>query len=508
MTKDILELVRRHGSTHFANVKIGHFLFFITILNIIGIYLLTKIYISKWLRTGRSTTFRKLVSIPNYLKLIIWCVIIIGLSFYKFKPSTQLNVFIKRLGRFAYLLLPLDIFFAFKPNPLPNIYYLEFIFLHKWLSRIIVLLSFIHGLMFVIKWIQVDQFFKFFKILNFLGVIALFGFLIITLISLKPIRHRFYKWFFTTHLILAWISPFLLQYHARPGVTFYSFLIIILFITQIITKIWKSRNFKIEIITSKNSFLQIIKFPNEFGSKWLPSSHIRLSNYSKKNPLTYLLPTHPFTIASSPFETSIKLVVKKTNLTLFPNIQYSISDPYPSLHSNFFKTAENVLLIAGGSGISYSLGLYQNLVSNNSTNVTMIWILRNRADLWILDHFKIKKIDIFITSEISKTDDDYAGEDEQLLESLDTLDIEDDGFELEDLNNDPFDDINEIDISHGPMKTIKFGRPTLNQYANCVNQFDKANNWVISCGTKSLNNDCAKWADTLKVRFHSEIFEL
>ncbi len=494
---ELIELMKRHGSSHFANVKIGHFLFFLTLCNVFGIYLFHKVYLTKWSKSGRSTTFKRLVSTPNYIKFILWVVVILGLCFYKFKPA-EFSVFIKRLGRFAYILLPLDIFLAFKPNPLPNIYYLELVFLHKWISRLIVLMSFSHGLLFIIKWSKEHTLFKIFTSLNFLGVVQILGFLTIVTISLKPIRHRFYKVFFTTHLILAWISPFVLQFHARPGVTLYSFIIVVLFIAQIITKIWKSKNSRLEIKTSPGSSLQVIKFPNDFGS-FLPASHIRLSNYSKQNILTYLLVTHPFTISSLPNESSIKLVVKKTSLTLSPNINYAISNPYPSLHSNFFKTAENVLLIAGGSGISYTLGLYQNLISNNSTNVTMIWVLKNKSDLWILDHFNVRKIDIYITSETQKTDDDYGAEDEQLLESL-----QDDEFELEDI--DPFDDINEV--TNTSLKTIKFGRPNLNIYAGCVNQFDKANNWVISCGTKSLNDDCSKWASSLKARFHSEIYEL
>lgn len=500
-----IDLVERHGDTHFANVKIGHFLFFLTLLNVLGLYILHKIYLTKWSKSGRSTTSRRLVSTPNYLKIIIWSVIVLALSFYKFKPS-HLSVLIKRFGRFGYLLLPLDIFFALKPNPLPNIYYLQLVFMHKWTSRLIVLLSFIHGLMFTIKWAGDGEFSKIFNPLNFLGVVMLTGFIITIIISLKPIRHKFYKSFFTIHLIIAWLSPFVIQFHARPGVTPYSLLIVLLFIAQIITKIWKSKNTKIEINTSPGSYLQLIKFPNDFDA-FLPGSHIRLSNYSKQHILSYLLPSHPFTISSLPNESSIKLVVKKTSLTLAPNIQYSIFGPFPSLHSNFFKTAENVLLIAGGSGISYSLGLYQNLMSNNSTNVTMIWILRNKSDLWILDHFNIKKIDIYITSDSQKTSDDYdyGEEDEQLLENLDDDDDNDNdsGFELEDI--DPFNDSNEISR---PAKTLKFGRPNLNSYAGEVDQFDKANNWVISCGTKSLNNDCKKWAKSLNVRFHSEIYEL
>lgn len=351
--------------------------------------------------------------------------------------------------------------------------------------------------MFTIRWAQGHEFFKFFRLLNFLGVIAFLGFFVITIVSLKPLRRRFYKVFFTTHLILAWISPILIQFHARPGVTIYTFIIVILFIAQIITKIWKSENTKIEIKTSAGSYLQLITIPNNFGY-FLPAAHLRISNYSKQSILTYILPTHPFTISSLPGESSVKLIVKKTSLTLTSNTQYSISEPYPSLHSNFFKTAENVLLVAGGSGISYALGLYQSLASNNFTNMTLIWILRSKSDLWILDHFPIRKIDIYITSEAQKTDDDYA-EAEQLLD-----DLGNDELELQDI--DPFNDSNEAD--NVPIKTMKFGRPNLNLYAGCVNQFDKANNWVISCGTRSLNKDCSEWASSLKVRFHSEIYEL
>jgi hypothetical protein len=354
--------------------------------------------------------------------------------------------------------------------------------------------------MFIITWIGASTFTKIFKILNLLGVFSISLFLLSTVVSLKPIRRRFYNIFFTTHLLIAWACVILLQFHARPGVTLYTFINVALFLLQILVKFYKSTDVAIDKKTSSGSTLEVITLPNVFQNVYPAGSHIRLS-YSKLNPLSYLLPSHPYTISSLPDENTIKLVVRKTKHELKTGQRISCFGPFPSIHENFFQTAENVILVAGGSGISYALGLYQQLLSNPSIGVSLIWILRSKADLWILDHFKVRKIDVFLTGGAITANEPlsllFEDEGEELLDGRDS-------FEMDDF--DPFDDANEL--ADKPERSIKFGRPSFAQYSPLVSKADKANSWIISCGTASLNKDCRKWAEGLNVRFHSEIYEL
>lgn len=508
----MLEILKRHGATHFANIRYGYALFAAILLHIAVLTVSKNAYLSKWLKTGRSTSSKRQYTIlsNNYLVLSYYLVVLTALMFVNFHKSL-IGVFIKRFGRFAFILLSVNIFLSLKPNPLPNIYYLQLMFLHKWISRIIILWSFFHSIGFVWKWSVEKRLYKVFATLNLCGLIGFIAFIVILIVTLKPIRTRFYKFFFTTHLILSWLVSVLIIFHARPNVNGYAFIVLVLFITQIITKFLKSKNINLTIKNSANSNLLIVSVPNIYLGDFLPGSHIRL-NYSKFNVLNYLLPSHPFTIASKPMDSTIKLVVKNSqNLNLSVENTYSIFGPFTSLSKNFFKTVENVILVSGGSGISYTLGLYQQLLENPSIKIKLIWILRNKSDLWILNEFNVKKIDIYLTTNESLNTSDIFNEGEQLLNDEndfhhddENYDFEnDDDFELENL--DPFNDQEETsDKKH----VIKFGRPNLALYSNFINKFDKANNWIISCGTKSLNNDCKKLANDLKVQFHSEQYAL
>lgn len=511
----ITDLIKRHGAAHFANVKYGYIVLLLSLIHIAYIYFSRRVYFKKWITTGRATSYKRLVSTPDTALLIAWAVIILALSWYHFKLEA-VNSFIKRLGRIGYVLVTLDIFVSLKPNPLPNVYYLELIFLHKWLSRLLVLWTLGHSIGYTSVWIQSNTFSKIFRVLNFLGVIAMSLFLLSTIVSLKPIRRRFYKFFFTTHLIIAWLVVGLIHYHARPGVALYTFLNASLFILQIAVKIWKSRDVVIDKTTASGSTLELITIPNYFINQFPAGSHVRIS-LPRANILTYLLPSHPYTIASLPDETSIKLVVRMNNHNLKTHQIVSCFGPFPSIHENFYKTAENVVLIAGGAGISYTLGLYQQLSRNSSIKISMIWIMRNKADTWILDHFNIRAIDIYITGKSLTSDDpqdsssitspaaatttsrfDDMDEDEQLLDNFSS-----DEYEMETI--DPF---NEATGAAKPNRTIKLGRPHMGSYSNLLTQDDKANNWVVSCGSGTLNKDCKRWAEALGVRYHYEAYDM
>lgn len=499
---DLLDVVKRHGNHHYINVKYGYILLLLIFAHIFYMYISRKIYLKKWITSGRATSFKRLVSIRDYWFLLLWCVVLVGLAFVHFEAS-EINAFVKRLGRFSYVLVPFDIFLSLKPNPLPNIYYMELIYLHKWISRLIVLLAFIHSLGFIIIWSVKGEFLKIFRILNFLGVISMFAFIISTIVSFKFIRRRFYRTFFTTHLVIAWIIVFLLQFHARPGVTLYTLINLSLIALQILTKFFKSTNIPIEVISHHNSDLKIVQFDNIWYKNFVPASHLRLS-YSKKNPLNYLLPSHPYTIASRSDEAKIKLIIKENSKSFKSGQIFSIFGPFPTIYNNFFPTVDKAVLIAGGSGISFALGIYEELIRNSSINVTLIWIIRNQKDLWILNYFTISKIDIYLTQSKETTDDGEFEEIEQLLDN-DTDYDDRDSFELNEL--DPFDDDNEINHRKANVQ-IKYGRPDLRSYSGKFDEYDNANNWVISCGTSSLNKSCKNWADSLKVRFHSESFDL
>ncbi|ODV70633.1 ferric reductase family protein CYBJADRAFT_167474 [Cyberlindnera jadinii NRRL Y-1542] len=493
----MFDVIKRHGSHHFVNVKYGYIVLFAGAIYLACLFVSNKLFILNWNTIRTSKVMRRVLdSHHNVLTLFLWTGFLMILAFWHF-DSDSINVYIKRFGRLCYALVPLDIFLSLKPSPIPDVYYLELIFLHKWFSRLIVTIATVHSIGFIAVWISKGTMLKFFKPLNFLGFIALLCFLAITVVSLKPLRRRFYKLFFTGHVVLAWACVALMQWHARPGVSLYTLLNISLIILQIATKFYKSSDVILEKKTNAGSTLDLITFNNNSVSNFVAGSHIRIS-YPRLNPLNYLLPSHPFTVASLPDDASIKLVVRKTTKDFKSGELVSCFGPFTSINNKFFETAETVVLIAGGSGISYALGLYQQLKNSNANAVVvLVWVLRNRADLWILDHFPlVTSVDVYITGGNITSDDPvsnaFGDEDEELLDQTGR-----DSFEMEDL-----------DTTQTKNTKIKLGRPNLELYASMFSSKDKNSSWVVSCGTDSLNKDSAKWASTLDVRYHSESYSL
>lgn len=358
------------------------------------------------------------------------------------------------------------------------------------------LLGFLHGLMFTAVWIKSGTLGKILKLWNFIGVVAIALFLLSAVISLKPLRRRLYKLFFTGHLVIAWACVILLQLHARPGVTIYTWINGLLFILQIVTKLYKSTDVTIEKTSKHGSTLDLITLPNAQQNDFIAGSHLRVSTYTKLNPLNFVLPSHPFTISSLPGEQSIALVVRKTSCVFKTGQIVSTFGPFPSIPQSFFSSAGSVVLVAGGSGISYALGLYQQLkASHSNVKLSLMWILRNKADMWILDHFDIGKVDIFLTGGAISADDPvsrlYDDDGEQLLDGRDSLELDDLTPQKEELK------------TH-----VKLGRPNFEEYYAEAFRGDETNAWIVSCGTSSLNKDSSVWADKLGVCFHSESYEL
>ena len=109
-------------------------------------------------------------------------------------------------------------------------------------------------------------------------------------------------------------------------------------------------------------------------------------------PQIRLLETHPFTIVSAT-PNSMEFVVAAydgfTNdlhryATEYPgaNLRASVDGPYGTL-SNFAKTADKVVLIAGGSGASFTFGVAVDLVKklreSTKTTIEFIWTVKEHG---------------------------------------------------------------------------------------------------------------------------------
>lgn len=494
---DAVELMKRHGALHTVNIKYGYIIFGLSALFILVRTLSIWYYQRAWKRSGRSTTVLRVTSLP--LPLSISLIVLTVAILVAVKPHLEkITVVVKRLGRLAYALIPLDIFLAAQPAWFSVDNYLNTIQMHKWVSRVIVLLGMFHSIGFLAYYVSMGTVGNLFRPVNFLGFL-MFIFANIMFVFWKPIRNLNYTLFYLYHNFFMLALVVMIYFHARPGVGLYFFFNAMLLVAQAVRKYTRARDVTLtEIIENPGSNLLIVKFPKSLlPESYLPGCHVRIG-YSKWTPFFTILPSHPYTVATS-FENRdllASLVIKKTKFKLEPFETYSIQPSFESsLSQNFFDTADNVNIVCGGSGISLGLVIFEYLKRSiisggREIKLKFVWITKDEEDVFILQELNVQGVDVFITNNTSY--------------ELDSIQ-ESAGIPLTELSNDSHDSL--VTIDHKFSNTVVVGkRPDLEKLLqnNLSKTIDYANKWIISCGPPSLIEECSKISTKQKCRFFSE----
>lgn len=361
--------------------------------------------------------------------------------------------------------------------------------MHKWISRLILLLGSIHSIGFLIRWMLQGVFLtKFFKWENSLGFAIFLAFVILAVFSLKPFRRINYVLFYLIHNMTLLLFIGLIDFHARPGVDYLTIINVICLIFQILSKF----NVNKAVVNDLKVFgdLTVLSFdaPDNFPLT-LPGSHLRLSVMDWSN---YLLPSHPFTFIQrnssnndvSPTSANASIVENesaKGTIDLVINNRhkfkpslnpYIISYPYNSKLS--LKSYDQVLLVVGGSGVGYAISIlnyYRQFPEFDLSKIKTVWVTRNKKDLGVLDYFQLgKDWDIFVTNNANPST--IEDEDEQ-------------GVEMELLND---------DVDSHPFVN---GRPNLTNYHGDL---------LICCGPETLIKECGELAKERAISFIHEFY--
>ncbi|SCU86768.1 LAFA_0E02938g1_1 [Lachancea sp. 'fantastica'] len=340
----------------------------------------------------------------------------------------------KRLGRVAVALMPPLLFLTLRPSPLPHTLYLSLLPIHKWISRIVVLLSFLHTVLYASYFWKHHAFLaKVSKPANMWGVLAMLLFVLIAATSVSQIRRYNFQVFYCAHYLATWLTVVLIHYHARPSIPYYTVMNCSLLIGQIAYRAFHTRRAVI-CVNEVSPNLMLIDFPApELSNRPLmPSAHIRMTSYHKKSPLRRILQQfvplqHPYTIASLPNDNNVKLIVRPGKFQLRNNSPYLVTGPFePKLDflskSKSMKLGERnfsfqnqspallasplhyntdirrALIITGGSAISFGLPLLR-VLNFNGVTVRLKWVTRDYRDLELLKYFKnnFEGLEIYIT---------------------------------------------------------------------------------------------------------------
>ncbi|SCV00080.1 LAMI_0G02762g1_1 [Lachancea mirantina] len=372
-----------------------------------------------------------------------------------FRADGDLAQITKRLGRIAVALMPPLLFLTLRPSPLPHTLYLTLVPLHKWLSRVVVLISVIHTALYSWYFLETGVFLtKMKKPANYWGVVALTLFLLIAVTSVSQTRRRNYRAFYYVHYLSTVFTVVLLHFHARPPIPYYTAMNATILLAQIVYRVWHTAKTMVSVLQI-SSTLAIVEFPLKDLVKKpiLPSSHIRVSRFNERSIFSrifhQLVPfQHPYTIASLPTDDTVKLIVRcgkfqlRSGMKLLvtgvfePRIDFLqvptktqlLSSPEVTLRHNsqlrFIVSARRAFMVVGGSAISFGLPLLR-ILNFNGVTVRLIWVTRDFKDLTLLNHFKnnFDGLEIYITQPVGGEQDlqiDYIDFENNLENNADT----------------------------------------------------------------------------------------
>lgn len=521
------ELYRRHGgSSHYANIPSGYYLLLSCFIFIALVSLVRRFLPHRANQRGIKWVFEL-----NPILLVIYftsTVILLMVPVFITGHEHYYNIFTKRLGRIAYGFSNLIILIMLQePLSVFNgvVSYLEFIPLHKWLSRGAILMSLLHGVLFIVKWYRDPEVSLWNKMVvkrpNFVGLIISIMFCYMLMISIKPMRCKSYRLFYISHQIINVSFIILIPFHARPGVTF-PFLIINLLLMTVycLNKTWKGDRVSVleKVETYDNQFY-IVTLPYDGLSKGRPASpgsHIRISPYARYDIRYWLLPSHPYTIATYS-DHAIKLIIKKTHFQVDETRMYTVCGPYCNTSMETLiqqgDGLEHVILIAGGSGISFILPIYIYLLNNNGgtegKSIKIIWMVKDiieyefiRDKLGIASEY-FANMDIYIT--VTHADDDreegHANGNGEDIELQNFIPVRKSGVQ-----NDK-DDVTGDRIKYGRINW-DVDMQELCGDDNINNSNNKANNYIIGCGPESLIKDCELFGSKNGYRVITEYYSI
>ncbi|KAK0725397.1 ferric reductase like transmembrane component [Lasiosphaeris hirsuta] len=256
------------------------------------------------------------------------------------------------------------------------------------------------------------------------GVVSFLSLNILNTTALRPMRKFSYRLFFIVHLVVAFVMPVLLSFHAKPARKFMAEALVV-FIADLASR-------KFDTVTAHASLESIpgtslvkitasVPHPKINRFRTQPGSHIYLSipagvrrsaNVASISHLLFEFLFNPFTVAavdeengdltfvarhrSGPMTTALARLAGGTKLPdAAPTTSSSTNDPqekipiyiegpygvaagFPQFSGGDF---DRVLLVAGGIGATFTVPLYRSIIRENPTaRVQMVWAVRGAGD--------------------------------------------------------------------------------------------------------------------------------
>ncbi|KAJ3573341.1 hypothetical protein NP233_g2490 [Leucocoprinus birnbaumii] len=362
---------------------------------------------------GGSLLFSEMTFICVYIaSLFIWLLVDTRDLFVMFYED--------RAAHLASCQLPLIVALAGKNNIisfLTGVGHEKLNILHRAASRTILILLWFHALNRILNGLPPQ--FDFTHDWVVAGAVGLGALTLAAVLSLGPVRKAAFELFLFSHLILIFVFLVAGFYHARsPGFGNYIWPALMLWVLDRVSRaarvIWNNRLWVMRESTYSSASIELvssdtIRLTLTRRFRWRPGQHayIILPSISR-------LPfeAHPFTIASIPAQsrtgndtssgdsTVVFLIRGRTGMTArlrrFAGRENNSTITIPALVDGPYGCPPDLLmystsvLIAGGSGVSYTLPLLLNLLRSRSDGsgqvrrIVFLWAIRETEHLeWI-----------------------------------------------------------------------------------------------------------------------------
>ncbi|EJD07923.1 uncharacterized protein FOMMEDRAFT_74257 [Fomitiporia mediterranea MF3/22] len=320
-----------------------------------------------------------------------------------------------RLGWFATALIPITIVFATKNNVIGMLLgmgYEKLNFAHRWIGIVSFITANLHAIGFIYKWaiegILAEEFEKDFVIH---GTIALAGIEILFFASLGWVRNKAYTFFLFSHVVGYSLFLIALCFHREVCIK-WVVLGACIYALDHLLRLLKTRFCVARIKTVPELGLVRLEIP-AITRGWRAGQHVRVRILSTEIGLLACTVAHPFTVANAPGGESaekrgLTLLVKKAgNWTsrlydiagragYYPtedgygtirNIRVIVEGPYGGLGHMMIASFSSVMLVGGGSGVTFVLSQAEELVQavqagkSSLRFIEIVWITQDQASI-------------------------------------------------------------------------------------------------------------------------------
>ncbi|CAG7972845.1 unnamed protein product [Penicillium salamii] len=325
------------------------------------------------------------------LYIIYWAVnLILTLT----NMEYELKYAAKRLGWISVANFVLLVFLALRNTPLAPLSgnsYEKLRPLHKTAGYTCIVTSVIHGITYVASWAQTGNLYKFNELEYFAGAIAGLAMIVIGLSTITWVVRRSYEAFYFIHLALFLLIIIMIGLH-RPKISKQSVVIIIFTacmwgldrLVRLAKICWNLYGNHAVITTVPDGAVRV-KLNRNLNCK--PGSHAFLWIPSLR-----LFESHPFTLISNepveflirPYDGFTSDLFKVAQKQPGQRLRCSLDGAYGQVPS--FMDFDSVVLVAGGSGASFTFAIALDLVkqlkkTGSNKRIDFMWAVKSEESL-------------------------------------------------------------------------------------------------------------------------------